>query len=61
MKVICKQCGQEWHEGGNLTKQILTDFARGHALNHRHIVSVVPEQPQGETKQGRNEQPHTNS
>jgi len=60
MKVICEQCKETWEEGGKLTKQILIDFARGHARNHRHTVQVIPEK-QGETKQEGNEQPHRNS
>ena len=61
MKVYCEQCDREWQEGGNLTKEILVDFARGHARNHRHTVTVTKEHPnetEGETKQGQHEQPH---
>ena len=55
MKVICEQCKKTWEEGGNLTKQILIDFARGHARNHRHTVQVIADK--GETKRERDDQP----
>ena len=60
MKVFCEQCNREWKESGNLTKEILVDFARGHARNHRHTVQIIPDRTtEDETKQqGRNEQPH---
>lgn len=61
MKVKCEQCKETWKEGGKLTKQILIDFARGHARNHRHIVQVIPEKPDETKQDGDHEQPHRNS
>ena len=41
MIVKCEQCERTWEINENWTAQDLKDFARGHALNHRHTVTII--------------------